>query len=764
MALSEKSVALVAESLKNSHDNGHKVCLLIGAGVSITAGIPTSNGFVEKIAEKFPVAYGELENPDYNSCMSQLENAQQVELISEYIKAAKINKAHIGIARLEKNEIIDTILTTNFDPLASRACALFNQFPAIYDLANLGDKIEFDFSYVSGSAIFHLHGQHTGFRQFNDKAKLEAQAARIQPVLQAVMKGKPVIIAGYSGENDPLIDEIVKLAPFNHGLYWICHNDKNPTQSVCDKLLSLDGCHIVRNMPADKFFDELANALELPPPEFLAKPFDHMLGVLGTLQRADEKDKNPDNALLKQAIDQLKAANSNRNTKNVEISLLYSLGNYEEIWKRFNADKSLDRDSKNLVAWSATILGISLANRAKTISGDEADDFFDQSYKKFEQSLSIKPNDDFAVYNWAITLKIQARTKRGQASYVLLESANQKFKAVVNSNPSDHEALINWGDALLAQAETKYGDKIDFLFNASFEKYELAISIKPDKHEAVYNWGVALLSQAETKQGEEAFNLLELAKKRFEAAILIKPDKQEAFYNWGVVLSIQARTKQGDEAYSLFQEARKKFELALIIKPYDFSALMILANILAAQALIKNGNEADLLFNLSFEKYEMALNIEPNDFDALNNYGVALRNKAETRKNTEADHLLVEATKKLRKALNFSPDSYQVLNNLGEVLLLRSRTDQTDQADKLRDEALHKLLQAENLKPGSAAYNIACIYGLAGNVEQATHWLKTAKDKDISCLDCDHISKDTDFDFVRNTSEFKQALIDIGCG
>jgi NAD-dependent SIR2 family protein deacetylase len=49
MLLSEKSVALVAESIKNSRNKGHKTCLLIGAGVSITAGIPSSNGFVQKI-------------------------------------------------------------------------------------------------------------------------------------------------------------------------------------------------------------------------------------------------------------------------------------------------------------------------------------------------------------------------------------------------------------------------------------------------------------------------------------------------------------------------------------------------------------------------------------------------------------------------------------------------------------------------------------------------------------------------------------------
>ncbi len=478
MTLSEISIARIAESLSNSNKKGHKTCLLIGAGVSITAGIPSSSGFVQKIKENYPVAYAELKDPDYNACMSKLENAQQVELISEYIKAARINKAHIGIARMEKNEITNTILTTNFDPLASRACALFNQFPAIYDLANLGNEIEFDFSYVAGSAIFHLHGQHTGFKQFNDKAKLKAQAERIQPVLQAVMKGKPIIITGYSGENDPLIDEIVKLAPFNHGLYWICHDDKNPTQSVCDKLLSLDGCHIVRNMPADKFFDELTNALQLPQPKFLSNPFEHMLNVLETL-KSDDEEKDPYNSLLSNAKTLLTKASENQNKTYPEIALMTFNEQYQDVFNKFSKDTALDDESKDLVAWAAIMLGNTLFDQAKMKQGAEADRLFIKAYEKYAQALEIKPNM--------------------------------------------HEALNNWGAALASQARTKQGAEADRLFSQAYKKYARALEIKPNKYEALYNWGIALFHQAKTKEGGEAENLLNEQFSKYEQAEKIKP-------------------------------------------------------------------------------------------------------------------------------------------------------------------------------------------------------------------------------------------------
>ena len=46
----------VVETVKNAKERGKKCTLLIGAGCSVTAGIPTANGFVEIIGRVFGVA------------------------------------------------------------------------------------------------------------------------------------------------------------------------------------------------------------------------------------------------------------------------------------------------------------------------------------------------------------------------------------------------------------------------------------------------------------------------------------------------------------------------------------------------------------------------------------------------------------------------------------------------------------------------------------------------------------------------------------
>src|ERR1700733_13210489 len=128
-------IPYIAEALRHAKDRGQSGTLLIGAGCSVSAGIPLASEFIEIIKKEFPAAYNKAKNKTYPECMGQLLPADRRHLISKYIDEAKINWAHIAIAQLIKYGYISRVLTTNFDPLISRACALVGLYPAIYDLA-----------------------------------------------------------------------------------------------------------------------------------------------------------------------------------------------------------------------------------------------------------------------------------------------------------------------------------------------------------------------------------------------------------------------------------------------------------------------------------------------------------------------------------------------------------------------------------------------------------------------------------------------------
>ena len=152
-----RSIKDIVEALKQAKEDSHICCsLLIGAGCSYTANIPTGQGFVEKIQKERPTAYERAKEKTYPHCMGELEPGFQRKLITDAIKESKINWAHICIAVLIQKGYVDRVLTTNFDPLISRTCALLGVFPAVYDFAA---SQTFKTEHLPEQAIFHLHSQ-----------------------------------------------------------------------------------------------------------------------------------------------------------------------------------------------------------------------------------------------------------------------------------------------------------------------------------------------------------------------------------------------------------------------------------------------------------------------------------------------------------------------------------------------------------------------------------------------------------------------------
>ena len=62
----------VVETVKNAKERGKKCTLLIGAGCSVTAGIPTAKGFVEIIEKDYTRAFKRAKTKTYAHCMAEL--------------------------------------------------------------------------------------------------------------------------------------------------------------------------------------------------------------------------------------------------------------------------------------------------------------------------------------------------------------------------------------------------------------------------------------------------------------------------------------------------------------------------------------------------------------------------------------------------------------------------------------------------------------------------------------------------------------------
>ncbi|MCE5313433.1 MAG: hypothetical protein ABFD49_07700 [Armatimonadota bacterium] len=584
----QRDIQDIVDALKN-----RKGCtLLIGAGCSVTAGIPAASGVVECIRKRHPAAHNRAEPKTYPSCMAQLTLGHRRGLIGEIIKNAQINWAHIAIAQLISNGYVDRVLTTNFDPLVVRACALIHEFPAVYDFAA---SQYFNPAYVSRPSVFYLHGQSTGFVLMNTQKECEEHAKRMEPVFSEAGKGRVWIVVGYSGESDPVFEHLANVERFDYGLFWVCYKDEAPGKHVSEQLL-VDGkdAFQVNGFDADSFFVTLARELDCFPPDYIRKPFTHLDNMMQTLTtfsfpgQEGELDITAEaREMIRAAADKYENASESFDGKSefdsdgssaLEVVSALLEGDYD---KAISAGESLLAQNDAL-AWSYVMSGNALGDQAKTKQDDESDQLFAQAYEKYESALKIKPDMHEALNNWGVALGNQAKTKQGEESDQLFAQAYEKYNSALKIKPNLHEALNNWGVDLRNQTKTKQGAESDRLFAQAYEKYEAALKIKPDKHEALKNWGTGLWNQAMMKQGAESDKLFAQAYEKYEAALKIKPDSHDVLSNWGVTLLIQAKTKQGADADSLLSQAHDKLSEAESLAPnttvYNMACLSALRN------------------------------------------------------------------------------------------------------------------------------------------------------------------------------------------
>ena len=147
------------------------VTIIVGAGASISAGIPTANELVKEINEKYDYRLGKLtdrQRKDYGHVMGALSPADRKKLIQPLLDASGINWGHIALAAMIKSpEIcIKRVLTFNFDLVLERAAALLGMHLPVYDFGVAPSR---DTAGLAAPAIFHLHGQSYGLRLLNSE-------------------------------------------------------------------------------------------------------------------------------------------------------------------------------------------------------------------------------------------------------------------------------------------------------------------------------------------------------------------------------------------------------------------------------------------------------------------------------------------------------------------------------------------------------------------------------------------------------------------
>ena len=242
--------------------------------------------------------------------------------------------------------------------------------------------------------------------------------------------------------------------------------------------------------------------------------------------------------------------------------------------------------------------------------------------------------------------------------------------------------------------------------------------------------------------------------------------------NLGLALDAEARSfvqSDLDAACRLWQQSGVQFQRALSINPDEYEAANSWGNALSEEAKavsISDLATARKLWQQAGEKYQQALSIQPNNFLIISNWGLALA--LEARATAPRDFVMARklwqlASDKFQQALGIKPDMHDIANKWG-ILLINEATAvaQVDSVQSLLalDRAESLLLKHVDHAPDLISYNLACVYGIRGDVVSCLRWLKTSQANN-GLPDCNKLQTDSDLDAVRSTPEFVDWLLSV---
>jgi len=812
----EKKIEHIAYQLKQNMDNKQPgAIVLIGAGCSISAGIPRASVIVDnvlKIHKDNPDIKCVGSNPTYAELMECLSPPVRKKLFKEYVEKAKINVSHIYLAQMMEKGYVDYIVTVNFDNLVQRALALYNLFPPAYDISILKDLTT---TTLDTKSITYLHGQYNGLWQLNTKEEMnkviESNVAK--DIFNKISNNRLWIVVGYSGE-DFIFDQLAKLGRFDNGLYWIGYKEEEPIQRVKKELLDKPntGSFLVRGYDSDSFFLKLNTELNIDAPKIFSTPFSFLQELQEfIIDVNDDKYKSVKDRLFeskKMIIDAISryekpSVNITQMTKQeIKNSQLRKTLIDCIIKEKYNDIETLERQIENkndellseILAGGYNNWGINLFSSAINKKGVETDKIYKLAFEKYAKAVQLKIDYFEAYRNWGIALATLAQNKENIEAEKLNKEAFLKFAKSIEIKNDYYESYYNWAVSIETLAETKKEKEAENLYNEAIEKYAKVIELKNDYYYAYNRWGLALSRVANLKEDDEAEKLYYEAIKKYSKAIDLRNDYYEAFSNWGIALSSIAQRKKNDEKEKLLRESEKKYIKAIEIKENNYQAYNNWGIALYNLAQIKHENDAVLLYKEAIKKYSIATEIEPDVYEAYYNWGIALTTLAQSTAAGNAESLHREAIEKYKKVTELNPNNYDAYVDWGSALSSISNIITGNEAETYKKEAIIKYEQAIKIKKdnykaydylgatlsslskintgdkakhlfeqafekllianklGAMPYNLACHYSLAGNKIEALKLLRKCLEN--SNITIKQIENDSDWNNLKKDNDF----------
>jgi tetratricopeptide (TPR) repeat protein len=690
----EKLARLTASVRRQKRDGKPSLALVIGAGVSLGAGIPLTRGWVpllwrlyfgEKISkadvrmvlqtqQKGSIsfkAYGSeyqraaervqnevigykeswlLNHPkhhvdEYQCIMNSLSPVDQQRAVASILKACepiKITWTYLRIAQLVKAGYVDSILTTNLDSVLIKALSLFDVIPAICDFH---PAAELRSSHAGEPQVIYLHGNQHSYNVKNTQLAVANYTEPLPELLRSIAKDRTILVSGYAGWKDGLMQVLKERYPENgleppNELFWAFHSELPATLP-----LKNPHAHYIPNAPCDTLFDELCRELELLPPPLVENPLTYFVNLLNQID-ADTPQMSP--YKLKEKIAQIVSAETSQGE-----AVAYHIVTAAQSGKYRKAKALVDEwlaHNKHISSEGIVRLAGLLPHRGERAGTLEADlqlHLLTAASKRPQLSNDRKLLRARAEALYRIGRRLSLRED--------WEQATSTYRAIVNICPKHRDAWLFLGEAL-------YGIKN---YPASIDAYRKQTEIAPKHPFAWNNLGVSL-----DKNGDQ-----DAAIAAYRKQVKVNPASDRAWNNLGVDLDSKGKETEALRAYKQQvkvdprnQQVWNNIGIILYRRNNTIGAIKALLKQIEVSPKHNNAwNRLGLAYKRSgnlegaIHAYRTQLDIYPQHDSARSNLALALWKAAQ----------LDEAAKELATLLKKQPDDVSSLSNDAELSVVR---------------------------------------------------------------------------------------------
>lgn len=265
------------------YNNQGVYALLLGSGISRSAGIPTGWEITLDLVRKLAALQGEKPEPDpdswyrkkygkapeYSILLDELTNtpSDRQALLRSYFEPSEEEReqglkvptpAHRAIAKLIQLGYIRMILTTNFDRLLEHALQEIGIEPYIISTE---DDLKGAMPYVHTRCyIIKLHGDYLDTRIKNTPEELADYSEELNALLDRILDEFGLMVCGWSGEWDTALRNAILRTPNRRfTTYWLARG--TPTEEA-DKVIGHRRAEVIPIESSDQFFTDLLEKLK----------------------------------------------------------------------------------------------------------------------------------------------------------------------------------------------------------------------------------------------------------------------------------------------------------------------------------------------------------------------------------------------------------------------------------------------------------------------------------------------------------------------